>query len=175
MITKEFTIWFIPNYIKMEKFSQINTNKRLLNLRTWWIQIEKADVENIINKWDRWNYWRCDDTYITTLQNWKLAHYKINETEVLTDEKNRRTPNIKTIKERQSELLTDLFLSPNNQVKCTSEAYEKAKYSDKTEFWFISKGKNKAVVVLDFSKWKKPKISKYPLNKYKIKLKAIEV
>lgn len=78
-------------------------------------------------------------------------------------------------KEKQSELLTDLLLSPNCQVRDTLDAFEKAKYSDKTKFLFISKWEDKFVIVLDFSEWKRPKISRYSLNKYKIKLKTVEV
>jgi hypothetical protein len=40
----------------------------------------------------------------------------------------------------KSDVLMDLFLSPENRVKDTAEAYEKSKYSNKIPiFWFISK------------------------------------
>jgi hypothetical protein len=42
-------------------------------------------------------------------------------------------------------------------------------------FWFISKGKDKAVIVLDFSEWKKPKRTIYPLDKYNLKMKPVKV
>ena len=58
---------------------------------------------------------------------------------------------LETRHETKSEILKDLFLTQDNQVKCRAEAYEKAKISNKTIFWFISKGKNKSVIVLDFS------------------------
>jgi hypothetical protein len=106
-------------------------------------------------------HWKLEN--LTTIKLMKLRFYWINNKE--------KTPTIKTIKivkkEKQSELLTDLLLSPNCQVRDTLDAYEEAKYSDKTKFWFISKWEDKFVIVLDFSKWKKPKISRYSLNKYK--------
>ena len=165
----------------MESFSQLNTNKKTLDLREWWIQIEKEDVEHIVNNKGEWSYWRFSENKerITTLKAWKVNNYKINETEILLNKNKEKAPTIKTIKivkkEKQSELLTDLLLSPNCQVRDTLDAYEKAKYSDKTKFWFISKWEDKFVIVLDFSEWKRPKISRYSLNKYKIKLKTVEV
>jgi len=155
-----------------------NKRKTTLDLREWWVHIEKKDVEHIVNNKDNWNYWWFseDKKRITTLKGWKVENYKIDETEVLSNKKTEKAPTIKIIKkEAQPELLTDLFLSPNCKVRDTLEAYEKARYSDKTKFWFISKWKNKFIIVIDFSEWKKPKISRYSLNKYKIKLKPVEV
>ena len=78
--------------------------------------------------------------------------------------------------ETKSEVLMDLLLSPENKVKDTKDAYERAKRSDKTTFWFISKDKkNKAVIVLDFSKWSTPKRTVYPLKEYDLKMEAVKV
>ena len=159
----------------MDNLSQLNTPKKVLDLREWWNQIKQSDVVKIMNKKDKWNYWRFseDKKRITTLKGWKVDNYKTNETEVLFDEKDEKIGDIK--QETKSEVLMDLFLTPNNQVKCAADAYEKARLSNKTTFWFISKGKNKAVIVLDFSEWKKPKITKYPLDKYRLKIKPVKV
>ena len=159
----------------MNNPNQLNTPKKVLDLREWWKQIKQSDVEKIINKKDKWNYWRFseDKKRITTLKGWKVDNYKANETEVLFDEKDKKSDDIK--QETESEMLMDLFLTPDNQVKCTSDAYKKAKFSNKTTFWFISKGKNKAVIVLDFSEWKKPKVTEYPLDKYRLKIKPVKV
>lgn len=159
----------------MDNLSQLNTPKKVLDLREWWNQIKQSDVVKIMNKKDKWNYWRFseDKKRITTLKGWKVDNYKTSETEVLFDEKDEKIGDIK--QETKSEVLMDLFLTPNNQVKCTADAYEKARLSNKTTFWFISKGKNKSVIVLDFSEWKKPKITKYPLDKYRLKIKPVKV
>ena len=159
----------------MENPSLLNTPKNILDLREWWKQIKQSDVVKIMNKKDKWNYRRFseDKKRITTLKGWKVDNYKANETKILFVE---NTENINDIKqETASEVLMDLFLTPDNQVKCTADAYEKAKFSNKTMFWFISKGINKAVIVMDFSQWKKPRVTKYPLNKYRLKMKPVNV
>lgn len=160
---------------KMEKSRKLDNDKKVLDLREWWKQIDKQDVERVMSKKNRWSYWRFskDKTWVTTLHNWKITNYKANEVEVLFVGQAKKISNVK--QEAKSEVLMDLLLSPDNQVKCTADAYEKARWSDKTNFWFISKWKRKAVIVLDFSKWKKPKISSYPLDKYNLKMKAVEV
>ena len=161
----------------MENINQINSSKKTLDFRNWWKQITKASLEYIIDSKAKWNYWLFneDKTRITTIENWKISNYKTSETEILLNEETKKFLNIK--EGTESEALTDLFLSPETKVKDTSEAYEKAKYSNKTPiFWFITKGDhNKAVVVLDFSQWKKPKIKKYSLDKYNLKMKAIKI
>ena len=161
----------------MKKITQPNTTKKALDLRKWWLQIEKKDVENIINSKDKWCYWWFseDKKFVTTIKNWKITNYKVWEVEILSSGKPKTNIILRIKQKNKSELLTDLFLSPENRVGCSADAYEKAKSSDKTKFWFISKWKNKAVIVLDFSKWKKPKITSYPLDKYNIKMKAVEV
>ena len=159
----------------MKDVSLLDNHKVVLHLREWREQIEQNDVEKIINKKDKWSYWRFnkDKTWITTMKNWKFSNYRVNEIEILLDEKHSKISEAR--QEAKSEVLMDLLLSPDNQVKCTADAYEKAKWSDKTKFWFISKWKRKAVIVLDFSKWKKPKITSYPLDKYNLKMKTVEV
>jgi len=159
----------------MENPSQLNTPKKVLDLREWWKQIKQSDVEKIMNKKDKWNYWRFseDKKRITTLKGWKVDNHKVNETEVLFVENTEKINDIK--QETKSEILMDLFLTPDNQVKCTADAYEKAKFSNKTKFWFISKGINKAVIVMDFSQWGKPRVTKYPLDKYRLKMKPVNV
>ena len=124
-----------------------------------------------------WNYWwfNEDKTWITTLKNWEITHYRTNETEILLDKKDENSSDVK--QEIKSEVLMDLFLNPENKVENTREAFEKAKYSNKTPiFWFVSKWKaKKAVIVLDFSKWKEPKETVYPLDKYNLKMKAVKI
>ena len=159
----------------MKNINQLNDNKKLLDLREWWKQINQKDVEHIMNKKDKWNYWWFseDKKRITTLRGWKVDNYKANETEILFIEKTEKIDNID--QETKSEILMDLLLSPDNQVKCTSDAYEKARFSNKTTFWFITKWQKKAVVVMDFSQWKKTKVTKYPLDKYRLKMKPVKV
>lgn len=160
----------------MENINQLlYGNKIILDLRDWWKQIEQKNVEHLINKKDKWNYWWFseDKKRITTLKDWKINNYKIDKTDILLDEKTEKVDEVK--QETKSEVLMDLFLSPDNQVKCTADAYERARCSNKTTFWFISKGKNKAVIVLDFSEWNKPKRTIYPLDKYNLKMKAIKI
>lgn len=84
----------------MGSFSQLNTNKKTLDLWEWWIQIEKEDVEHIVNNKDEWNYWRFSENKerITTLKAWKVNNYKINETEILLNKNKEKAPTIKTIK-----------------------------------------------------------------------------
>ena len=160
----------------MENLKQINSWKKTLDLREWRKQIKQNDVERIVNEKDMWNYrWFSEDKKrISTLKGWKLNNYKSNEVEILFIEEIEKVSDVK--QETKSETLTDLFLSPENKVKNTAEAYEKAKYSNKTPiFRFISKWTKKAIIVLDFSKWKKPKRSVYPLDKYRAKMKVIEI
>ena len=160
----------------METIKQSNLIKETLDLREWWKHIKKDDVEHMINGKEKWKFWWFSDNKnrINTLENWKLKSYKTNETEILLNEKYEKAPKVK--QKTKSEVLKDLFLSPDNQVKCTADAYERAKYSDKKIFWFKSKWKhNNAIIVLDFSEWKKPKISRYPLNKYNLKMKAVKI
>ena len=163
--------------MNMKNFKELDTNKRILDLREWWKQIKQSDVEKIMNKKDKWNYWWFseDKKRITTLKDWKINNYKIDETDILFDEKTEDVDEVK--QETKSEVLVDLFLNIENRVKDTAEAYEKARYSNKAPiFWFISKWKwNKAVIVLDFSGWKNPKKTVYPLNKYNLKMKAVEI
>ena len=156
----------------MENPSQLNTPKTVLDLREWWKQIKQSDIEKIINKKDKWNYWRFseDKKRITTLKGWKVDNHKANEIEVLFVENTEKINDIK--QETKSEILMDLFLTPDNQVKCKADAYKKAKFSNKTTFWFIS---NKAVIVMNFSQWKKPKETEYPLDKYRLKMKPVKV
>ena len=159
----------------MKNINQLKDNKKLLDLREWWKQINQKDVEHIMNKKDKWNYWWFseDKKRITTLRGWKVDNYKANETEILFIEKTEKIDNID--QETKSEILMDLLLSPDNQVKCTADAYEKARFSNKTTFWFITKWQKKAVVVMNFSQWKKPKVTKYPLDKYRLKIKPVKV
>ena len=159
----------------MENIKETNSQTKTLDLREWWKQIGQKDIEKIINRKDKWSYWwfNKDKTWISTMENWKISNYKADEIEILLDEKGEKASGIR--QETKSDVLMDLFLTPDNQVKCTADAYEKAKFSNKTTFWFISKGKNKAVVVLDFSEWKKPKRKVYPLDKYNLKMKPVKV
>ena len=155
-----------------------HANKKIsLDLRWCRKEINQKAVEHIINSKDMWNYWwfNEDKKWITTLKNWKITHYRTNEIDILLDEKDEDSGNV--TQETKSEVLIDLFLSPENKVRNTMEAFEKAKYSNKTPiFWFISKWKaRKAVIVLDFSKWKKPKETVYPLDKYNLKMKAVKI
>ena len=154
---------------------KINNIKTTLDLREWRKQINKKDVESIINKKDKWNYWWFseDKKFVTTIENWKITNYKVDETNILFIEKAKKIPDIK--EEKKDEVLMDLFLSPDCKVNNTLDAYNKAKWSDKTTFWFISKGKNRAVIVLDFSKWKKPIITSYPLDRYNLQMKAVKI
>ena len=149
--------------------------QKRLDLRKWWIQIKKQDVEQIVNNKDKWKYWwfRDNKHEITTLENGKLSHYKVDEIEVLFNQTPEKVSEVE--QETKSEVLTDLFLSPENRVKDTAAAYQKAKYSDKTTFWFVSAWRNKAIIMLDFSKWDKPKRTVYPLSKYNIKMKPVKV
>jgi len=150
-------------------------DKEVLDLRWWWTQIDKKDVERIIRKKDKWNYWWFseDQKRITTLKGWKVDNYKASDIELLLDKEVWEVSNIK--QETESKILMDLFLTPDNQVKCTADAYEKARCSNKTMFWFITKWQKKAVVVMDFSQWKKPRVTKYPLDKYRLKIKPVKV
>lgn len=159
----------------MKNINQLNTAKKALDLREWWKQIDKKDAEHIINNKDMWNYWRFneDKTRVTTLKGWNVVNYKFNETEIIFSENRGKNWDIKH--EIKSEVLTDLFLSPDCKVGSTAEAYERARLSDKKVFWFISKGWWKAVIVLDFSQWKKPKRTVYPLDKYNLKMKIVKI
>lgn len=159
----------------MENIGQLDTIKKTLDLREWRKHIDKKDAEYIINNEDKWNYWWFNEgkTRITTLKEWKLTNYKTSETEILYVKTSDKNCDIE--QKVKSEVLTDLFLSPDCKVRNTAEAYEKAKYSDKSIFWFISKGKWDSVIVLDFSQWKKPKRTVYPLNKYNLKMKVIKI
>ena len=162
----------------MGSIEHINeSSKNSLDLRTWWKQIEKDEIETIMNSKDNWSYWwfNEDKTWITTLKSWKITNYKVNETEILVDETCKIPSNFG--EKTKSEVLIDLFLSPENKVKDARDAYEKARYSNKEipVFWFTSKWKDPAVIVLDFSQWKKPKITSYPLDKYNLKMKVVKI
>ena len=73
----------------MEESRQLNIAKKTLDLRGWWKQIEQKDIEKIINKKDKWNYWwfNKDKTWLSTMENWKVSNYKVNEIEILLNEK----------------------------------------------------------------------------------------
>ena len=156
---------------------RLDTNKKILDLREGWIQIKQEDVEEIINNKDKWNYWRFneDKTRITTLKSCNITNYEVNGTEILFGEISETPSDLK--QNAKSKILMDLFLSPENKVRDTRDAYEKAKYSNKKTpvFWFISKWEDKAVIVLDFSQWKEPKITSYPLDKYMLKMKVVNI
>lgn len=156
---------------------RLDTNKKILDLREGWIQIKQEDVEEIINNKDKWNYWRFneDKTRITTLKSCNITNYEVNGTEILFGEISETPSDLK--QNTKSKILMDLFLSPENKVRDTRDAYEKAKYSNKKTpvFWFISKWEDKAVIVLDFSQWKEPKITSYPLDKYMLKMKVVNI
>ena len=149
--------------------------QKSLDLRNWWKQIEQKDVEKIINSNDMWQYrwFSKDKKWINTIKNWKINHYNTEEIEIFFNKSQEKIED--TIQETKSEILTDLFLSPANRVKDTADAYQQAKYSDKTKFWFVSKWLNKAVIVLDFSKWDKPKRTVYPFTKYNIKMRPVNI
>ena len=159
----------------MENIKQSNSIKKTLDLREWWKQIKQKNVEKIINKKDKWKFWwfNEDKKRITTLRGWKVNNYKASEIEVLFVENTEKIDDIDQW--TKSEILMDLLLSPDNQVKCTMDAYKKARFSNKTTFWFITKWQEKAVVVMDFSQWKRPKVTKYPLDKYKLKMKPVNI
>lgn len=156
---------------------RLDTNKKILDLREGWIQIKQEDVEEIINNKDKWNYWRFneDKTRITTLKSCNITNYEVNGTEILFGEISETPSDLE--QNTKSKILMDLFLSPENKVRDTRDAYEKAKYSNKKTpvFWFISKWEDKAVIVLDFSQWKEPKITSYPLDKYMLKMKVVNI
>lgn len=159
----------------MINLDQLNTTWKMLDLREWWEKINREDVEFVINNRDKWNYW-CfseDKTWITTLRDWNVVNYKANETDILFNDTSKSIQDFE--QKKKSEILTDLFLSPDCWVWNTAEAYEKAAYSDKKIFWFITRWKEKSVIVLDFSWWKKPKTTIYPLNKYNLKMKVIRI
>ena len=163
-------------FMNMKNFKELDTNKRILDLREWWKQIKQSDVEKIMNKKDKWNYWWFseDKKRITTLKGWKINNYKANETKVLFVENTEKIDDIK--QESESEILINLYLSPNNKVKDSADAFERARLSNKTVFWFLSKWNwNESVIILDFSKWKNPKIKRYPLDKYNLKIKPVRI
>lgn len=159
----------------MKNLNQLNTRKEILDLREWWEQIEQKDIEKIINNKDKWSYWwfNEDKTWVSTIKKWKVSNYRVNEIEILLNETSEKVSEIQ--QETKSEILTDLFLSPENRVKNTAAAYQRARYSDQRTFWFISAGNNKAIIVLDFSKWGSPKRTVYPLSKYNIKMKPVKI
>lgn len=146
----------------------------LLDLREWWQHVSKKNVEHIINNKDMGSYWwfNEDKTIITTIKQWKITNYKVCETDIIfrkkTEIKSKITQAI------WPELLEDLLLDPTCEVKSALEAREKVKISDNKKFWFKSKD-GKMVTTIDFSNWDKPKIRKYPLNKYDIKQKTIQI
>jgi hypothetical protein len=162
----------------MKNLESWNIITRKLDLSEWWEQIKLSDVEFVIDNKDKWNYWwfNEDKTRLTTLKDWKISNYKLEDTEIVFNEDSK--VEISHIKQdTNSKILLDLYLTPDNQVKCSKEAYEKAKYfSNKTMFWFVTKWKNKAVKVYDFSdSLEKPEIKTYPLDEYKIKMTAVKI
>ena len=146
-----------------------------LDLREWWKQIWINDIEKIINNKDMWKYrwFSKDKKWVNTIENWKINHYNTEETEIIFSESPEKIEDTK--QKTKSEVLTDLFLSPANKVKDNADAYRQARYSDQTTFWFVSKWANKSIIVLDFSGWNKPKRIVYPLNKYNIKMKPVDI
>lgn len=144
----------------------------MLDLREWWNQVSKKNVEHIINSKDMWKYrWFNEDkTIITTIENGKVTNYNVRETDIIFKKRTEITKNV--TQKTWPELLEDLFLDPTCEVKSALEAKEKAKYSDNKKFWFK---KGNMVTIIDFSNPKKPKIEKYQLDKYNLKQKTVEI
>ena len=158
----------------MKNFESWNITRKL-DLSEWWEQIKLSDVEFVIDNKDKWNYWwfNEDKTRLTTLKDWKISNYKVEDTEIVFDENSKEE--VSHIKQdTNSKILLDLYLTPNNQVKNSREAYKKAKFlSNKTIFWFIE---NNDVKVYDFSNsLEKPEIKAYSLDEYKIKMAAVNI
>ena len=161
----------------MESIQQINKAQVQLDLtEDGWKHIDKNDVESIINKKDKWSFWWFNDdkTFVVTLRNGKVDNYKVSESEILFPEIEDEVDHVK--EDVKSDILFSLELDPTAEVKDTRDAFEKAKWSDKKVFWFYSKWTHrKAVVVLDFSKGKKPKVVSYPLVTTNVKKKVVKV
>ena len=169
------SIWiFISFWGEMEKINDLSDNLPVLDLRDWWEKCSIDDVELLINSKKKWKFWwyNQDNDWITTLNNWKIEHHLCSDFQVLLPEE-QGLDEIKN--ESQDEVCKTLLLSPSCKARDSKDAYERAKYSDKTVFWFESKWKNKAIIVLDFTYWKKPRISRYPLKDYKIKMKTVSI
>ena len=160
----------------MESMQQINKSKAQLDLREWWKQIDKNDVEGVINKKVPWSFWWFSDdkSWVTTLENGVVKNYKVPESEILFPEIDEEVDQVK--EEAKSDILFSLMLDPTGKVKDTRDAFEKAKWSDKKVFWFYSKWDyKKSIIVLDFSKGKKPIRKVYPLKNTKVTKIAVSV
>ena len=144
----------------------------MLDLREWWNQVSKKNVEHIINSKDMWRYWwfNEDKTIITTIENWKITNYNVNETDIIFKKRTEITS--KVTQATTPELLEDLFLDPTCEVKSALEAKEKAKYSDNKKFWLQ---KDNTVTIIDYSYWTPPKIRRHQLDKYNLKKETVKI
>jgi len=148
--------------------------KITIDLNDWWEQIQKEDVEKIINKKRKWKYFLVDNEWVTTIVNRDIKNYKADEVDIINNE-TAEIPEAVTQAVTQAttpELLKNLVLDPTCEVKDTLDAEEKARYSDKKKFRFK---KGNMVTIIDLSNPKKPKIEKYQLDKYNLKQKTVKI
>ncbi len=157
--------------VDLNKIEKLDSTP-MLDLRDWWKQISKKKVEHVINRKDMWKYWwfNEDKTIITTIEEWKITNYNVKETDIIFKKRTEITS--KVTQATGPELLEDLFLDPTCEVKSALEAKDRARYSDNKKFWFK---KGNMVTTIDYSYWDTPKIKKYPLDKYDIKQKTVEI
>ena len=154
---------------------QLQENPKItIDLNDWWKQIQKEDVEKIINKKRKWKYFLVDNEWVTTIVNRDIKNYKADEVDIINNE-TAEIPEAVTQAVTQAttpELLKNLVLDPTCEVKDTLDAEEKARYSDKKKFRFK---KGNMVTIIDLSNPKKPKIEKYQLDKYNLKQKTVKI
>ena len=153
------------------KIDTLNTTP-FLDLREWWKQVSKKNVEHIINSKDMWKYrWFNEDkTIITTIKEWKITNYNVNETDIIFK---KRTEITKMVTQKTwPELLEDLFLNPICEVKSALEAKNRARYSDNKKFWLQ---KDNTVTIIDYSYWTPPKIKRHQLDKYNLKKETVKI
>lgn len=157
-----------------KKINNSNIIKEKLDLTNWWQEITIDEVENIINKKDKWAYYRLtkDGKWISTIKDLKVTNHRTWEVDIQYPE-NREIPKLK--EEIKTEILTILELDPTRQAKGSMDAYERAKWSDEKVFWFYTKWKNKAIMIVDYTDIKHPKRKSYPLDKYQVKYKTIKI
>ena len=145
--------------------------KITIDLNDWWKQIQKKDVEDIINKKKKWKYFLVNDGWVTTIVNPAVTNYKADEVDIINNE-TAEIPEAVT-QATTPELLKNLVLDPRYKAESALKAKERARNSDNKIFWLERDG---IVTELDFSNnLDNPKIKKYPLNEYNIIKKTVEV
>lgn len=152
-----------------------NIMVKTLDLREWWWELvdDISNVEEIINNHKKWSfYWFRTDKdgkeWIVTLKDWKSDQYKLSETDIFYPLNTLEQQWIQ-ISRRLSDTLgkNRIELDDTYKVHNIFEAMNRGKAWENEKFWFYNPEKTK-IIIVDFTNWKKPRISDYKTEETEI-------